>query len=185
MFVNVGKTLALLRELRGKSQGKMAREAGIGKSQLSKYETGKELPKLDSLEKVLNALQVGYFDFFYTLYLVDRRAAALVRPARGPQDDELATRPAGAAAGPATATAGAPAAVSAAAAGARDSDPASAALAELATEHLFLPQLLRGRRLLSESTDEAFTKVLGDLLALYRLVFEQMLLAGGSDAPRD
>ncbi len=77
MFANLGRTLSLLRELRGKSQARVAREAGIGKSQLSKYENGKELPKLDSLEKVLNALKVGYFEFFYTLYLVDRRAADL------------------------------------------------------------------------------------------------------------
>lgn len=77
MFANLGRTLGLLRELRGKSQARVAREAGIGKSQLSKYENGKELPKLDSLEKVLIALKVGYFEFFYTLYLVDRQAAEL------------------------------------------------------------------------------------------------------------
>src|SRR5262245_66080811 len=79
MFANLGRTLGLLRELRGKSQARVAREAGIGKSQLSKYENGKELPKLDSLEKVLNALGVGHFEFFYTLYLVDERAAGLAR----------------------------------------------------------------------------------------------------------
>jgi transcriptional regulator with XRE-family HTH domain len=77
MFINLGKTLGLLRELRGKSQALVAREAGIGKSQLSKYENGKELPKLDSLEKVLKALDVGHFEFFYTLFLVDQRAAEL------------------------------------------------------------------------------------------------------------
>ena len=77
MFANLGRTLGLLRELRGKSQARVAREAGIGKSQLSKYENGKELPKLDSLEKVLRALEVGHFEFFYTLYLVDQRAADL------------------------------------------------------------------------------------------------------------
>ena len=80
MFNNLGRTLSLLRELRGKSQASIAREAGIGKSQLSKYENGKELPKLDSLEKVLKALEVGHFEFFYTLYLVDRRAADLAKP---------------------------------------------------------------------------------------------------------
>lgn len=88
MFVNLGRTLSLLRELRGKSQARVARDAGIGKSQLSKYENGKELPKLDSLEKVLKALEVGHFEFFYTLYLVDQRAAGLGlggRPA-GPED---------------------------------------------------------------------------------------------------
>ena len=79
MFTNLGQTLSLLRELRGRSQARVAREAGIGKSQLSKYENGKELPKLDSLEKVLNALDVGYFEFFYTQFIVDRRAADLER----------------------------------------------------------------------------------------------------------
>jgi transcriptional regulator with XRE-family HTH domain len=77
MFTNLGRTLSLLRELRGKSQARVAREAGIGKSQLSKYENGKELPKLDSLEKVLIALKVGYSEFFYTLHMVDRRASEL------------------------------------------------------------------------------------------------------------
>jgi len=83
MFTNLGHTLGLLRELRGKSQARVAREAGIGKSQLSKYENGKELPKLDSLEKVLIALKVSYFEFFYTLHLVDRRASELEPAANG------------------------------------------------------------------------------------------------------
>lgn len=91
MFVNLGRTLSLLRELRGKSQAQVAREAGIGKSQLSKYENGKELPKLDSLEKVLGVLEVGQFEFFYTLYLVDRRATDLARDPdkQGPQPGEF------------------------------------------------------------------------------------------------
>jgi transcriptional regulator with XRE-family HTH domain len=79
MFDHVGLALSLLRELRGKSQARLCREAGIGKSQLSKYENGKELPKLDSLEKVLNALKVGYYEFFYTMHLVDRRASDLAK----------------------------------------------------------------------------------------------------------
>jgi len=127
MFVNLGRTLGLLRELRGKSQARVAREAGIGKSQLSKYENGKELPKLDSLEKVLNALDVGHFEFFYTLYLLDDRAAELARLGeRGP----------------------------------------------------IPPPLLRAHPLLSESTDQAFTRVFSDLLHLYRQVFEQIVFSG-------
>ena len=93
MFVNLGRTLSLLRELRGKSQANVAREAGIGKSQLSKYENGKELPKLDSLEKVLIALEVGYFEFFYTLHLVDRRAADLDRAAGNGNGEPLYVPP--------------------------------------------------------------------------------------------
>ncbi|HYG64467.1 MAG TPA: helix-turn-helix transcriptional regulator [Thermoanaerobaculia bacterium] len=141
MFVNLGRTLSLLRELRGKSQACVAREAGIGKSQLSKYENGKELPKLDSLEKVLRTLEVGHFEFFYTLYLVDRRASDLLRLG-GDGSGEAKEPP------------------------------------ELRDEHFCIPPLLKGHPLLSESTDRAFTRVFADLLALYRMVFEQIVLSG-------
>ena len=141
MFVNLGRTLGLLRELRGKSQAHVAREAGIGKSQLSKYENGKELPKLDSLEKVLNALNVGHFEFFYTLYLLDDRAAELARlggrhqPRDGGDERERLPPPA---------------------------------------------PLLKAHPLLSESTDQAFTRVFSDLLYLYRRVFEQVVFSGSA-----
>ncbi len=77
MFANLGRTLRLLRELRDESQGEVARQAGIGKSQLSKYENGKELPKLESLAKVLKVLRLGPYEFFYTMYMLDRREADL------------------------------------------------------------------------------------------------------------
>lgn len=140
MFANLGRTLSLLRELRGKSQGWVAQEAGIGKSQLSKYENGKELPKLDSLEKVLTALRVGCLEFFYTLYLVDTRAASLA------QADAAQTSGSGTTASPSL--------------------------------PMYLPPFPQGNPLLSESTDEAFTRLFGDLLALYRLVFEQLVVGG-------
>ena len=79
MFANLGPALARLRDLRGQSQAAVARAAGIGKSQLSKYENGKELPKMDSLERVLAALDMGSLEFFYTLHLMDCEA---VRPPR-------------------------------------------------------------------------------------------------------
>src|SRR5882672_11444816 len=44
----------------------------MGKSQLSKYERGKELPKLESLERVLTVLGVGYFEFSRVLRAIDR-----------------------------------------------------------------------------------------------------------------
>ncbi|MGH9363286.1 MAG: helix-turn-helix domain-containing protein [Thermoanaerobaculia bacterium] len=77
MFGNLGRTLRLLRELRDLSQGQVARDAGIGKSQLSKYENGKELPKLESLAKVLKVLRLGPYEFFYTMHMLDRRATDL------------------------------------------------------------------------------------------------------------
>ena len=84
-FANLGKALSLLRELRGKSQAELARGAGIGKSQLSKYENGRELPRLDSLEKVLMALGIGYVEFFQTLALIDHRAQTL-RQEKAPEE---------------------------------------------------------------------------------------------------
>jgi transcriptional regulator with XRE-family HTH domain len=63
--------------LRGVSQEALARSAGIGKSQLSKYENGRELPKLDSLGKLLATLGVGYLEFFYTMAMVDLRKESI------------------------------------------------------------------------------------------------------------
>ena len=153
MFANLGRTLGLLRELRGKSQARVAREAGIGKSQLSKYENGKELPKLDSLEKVLNALGVGHFEFFYTLYLVDERAAGLARA-----DGAAAAPPAG---------------------DGREAESGARLIAAGGdAERPLVPPLFKIHPLLSESTDQAFSRVFSDLLLLYRRVFEQLVFAG-------
>jgi len=184
MFTNLGRTLSLLRELRGKSQTRVAREARIGKSQLSKYESGKELPKLDSLEKILRVLKVDMFEFFYTLYLVDGRAAALAQAAGGTAaadvstaaaaDGDSGTEPSPAAAGGATAdrtgTGGA----------ARPLEGAGAGAAELGPGPLYLPPLPHQHPLLAEATDQAFARVFSDLLMLYRRVFEQVVLSGSS-----
>jgi transcriptional regulator with XRE-family HTH domain len=73
MFANVGKALIRLRERTGLSQAAVARKAGCGKSQLSKYENDRELPKLDSLERVLNALEVNYIHFFWIVFTIDQK----------------------------------------------------------------------------------------------------------------
>jgi len=86
MFRNFGPTLTLLREMRGKSQAEVARAAGIGKSQQSKYESGTELPKLGTLEKVLAALDVRPVDLFAMLEMVDRRADSLNEKSDSPLD---------------------------------------------------------------------------------------------------
>jgi transcriptional regulator with XRE-family HTH domain len=167
MFANLGRTLSLLRELRGKSQSRVAREARIGKSQLSKYENGKELPKLDSLEKILRVLKVDMFEFFYTLYLVDGRAAAL--------------SPAGAAVPPTDLARPAAERDSSDAAGAaaEGAEP-GAASRDAAPRPLYLPPLPHEHPLLEEATDQAFARVFADLLVLYRRVFEQVVLPSPS-----
>ena len=77
IYRNLPRALTLIRELRGKSQGEIARRAGIGKSQMSKYENGKELPRLDTLATVIEALEVDIFEFFYTVYLIDLEEAKI------------------------------------------------------------------------------------------------------------
>jgi transcriptional regulator with XRE-family HTH domain len=177
MFANLGRTLSLLRELRGRSQTRVAREARIGKSQLSKYENGKELPKFETLEKILHVLKVDMFEFFYTLYLVDGRAAALAHAASIAGDVGAAGAPA---AELSPAGSGQAVASSASSASAAEGDsgrgPASAATDGAAP--LYLPPLPHQHPLLAEATDQAFARVFSDLLMLYRRVFEQVVLSG-------
>jgi transcriptional regulator with XRE-family HTH domain len=72
MFERIGLCLRTFREISGESQASIAQKAGIGKSQLSKYENGKELPKLESLGKVLAILEISPLTFFYSLAVLER-----------------------------------------------------------------------------------------------------------------
>ncbi len=74
MFAELGTTLRTLRESAGLTQAELARRAGLGKSRLSKYESGKELPKLASLEKLLRVLGAEPLTLFYTAHLLKHRA---------------------------------------------------------------------------------------------------------------
>jgi len=65
--MRIGRTLRLLRESRKLSQKEVAERAGIGKSQLSKYEKDREVPKLDSLERVLDVLGGVELPGFFTI----------------------------------------------------------------------------------------------------------------------
>jgi transcriptional regulator with XRE-family HTH domain len=90
MFENLGITLRLLRELRGQSQAAVARQAGLGKSQLSKYETGRDQPKMESLERLLTALGVSFLDLALTLALINSRRESL--GSEGPEAVLLTSR---------------------------------------------------------------------------------------------
>jgi transcriptional regulator with XRE-family HTH domain len=183
MFANLGRTLSLLRELRGRSQTRVAREARIGKSQLSKYENGKELPKFETLEKILHVLKVDMFEFFYTLYLVDGRAAALAQAASIASiagERGAAGAPAGelSAAGSGQAVSSSASSASSASWAEGDSGRGPASAATDGAAPLYLPPLPHQHPLLAEATDQAFARVFSDLLMLYRRVFEQVVLSG-------
>jgi transcriptional regulator with XRE-family HTH domain len=63
-FENIGKALGILRRDRGLSQKEFCANCGIGRAQLSRYEAGRELMKLSTLEKILAELAITPEDFF-------------------------------------------------------------------------------------------------------------------------
>jgi transcriptional regulator with XRE-family HTH domain len=73
VFQGLGKALRWLREKRGLRQYEAAERAAITKAMLSAYETGKQNPSLDTLEKILGALDVGLADLARALDLVNER----------------------------------------------------------------------------------------------------------------
>jgi transcriptional regulator with XRE-family HTH domain len=78
---DIGLALLAARRQADMSAAQLARRAGMGKSQLSKYESGKELPKLDSLERLLVVLGMDGLTFFYTSHQLGRFERADARVA--------------------------------------------------------------------------------------------------------
>lgn len=93
-FDGLGRALRWLRDERGKRQFQVADAAGITKPMLSAYETGRQKPSLESLEKILDALGADLSDLHAALAIVNGRETA--RPRRGWEPYPL---PLGAAAG--------------------------------------------------------------------------------------
>lgn len=93
MFQHIGLALRILREWRGKNVRELAAAAGMGKSQLSKYENGRELPKLASLEKLLHALAIRAVDFFSLVTVLDDRLASLTKVPQEPRASECFLSP--------------------------------------------------------------------------------------------
>ena len=89
MFGNLGRTLVLVREMRGYSQLTLSRKARVGKSQLSKYENGRDLPKLETLERILGVLEVQPISFFFMVSALDNLVDRLDAPPPQPNLDQL------------------------------------------------------------------------------------------------
>jgi transcriptional regulator with XRE-family HTH domain len=75
MFQHTGLAIRIERERQGISLASLAGQAAVGKSQLSKYETGKELPKLESLARVLDALGTDPLTLFFWANRLMRRVS--------------------------------------------------------------------------------------------------------------
>lgn len=76
VFQGLGKALRWLREKKGLRQYEAAARASITKAMLSAYETGKQHPSLDTLEKILGALDAELADLARALDLVNERGSA-------------------------------------------------------------------------------------------------------------
>jgi transcriptional regulator with XRE-family HTH domain len=85
MFENIGKALAIVRQERGLSQQQLADRSVMGRAQLSRYESGRELMRLDTLEKMLKVLKVEPDKFFRLMTSLDE---SLEAPFDGPVDGE-------------------------------------------------------------------------------------------------
>ncbi len=73
IFDGLGRALRWLRERQLKRQYQVAAGAGITKAMLSAYETGKQNPSLDTLEKILDALVCDLNDLHNALQIINGR----------------------------------------------------------------------------------------------------------------
>jgi transcriptional regulator with XRE-family HTH domain len=73
IFDGLGRSLRWLRERQVRRQYQVAEGAGITKAMLSAYETGKQKPSLDTLEKILDALVCDLNDLHNALQIVNGR----------------------------------------------------------------------------------------------------------------
>lgn len=80
IFHGLGRAIRWLRDRQGKRQYQVADAAGITKAMLSAYETGKQKPSLETLEKILAALDCDLNDLHNALQIVNERPEAIRRP---------------------------------------------------------------------------------------------------------
>ncbi|HEX4956299.1 MAG TPA: helix-turn-helix transcriptional regulator [Thermoanaerobaculia bacterium] len=76
-FDGLGKALRWLRDRQSRRQYQVAESAGVTKAMLSAYETGKQRPSVETLERILGALKVDLADLQDALDTVNRRPPRL------------------------------------------------------------------------------------------------------------
>jgi len=87
-FSYVGRAIRLLRTRAQLTQGQLAEIATVTKSQVSKYESGRQRPTLDTLDRLMTALGVDVFGLALVLREVEQALA--LRQAEGDGLDEAA-----------------------------------------------------------------------------------------------
>ena len=70
---SLGRRLRQIREERGLSQEKLAREIGVVFQQIQKYEAGVNRISCSRLLKILEAFNISVIDFFAEIEIAERR----------------------------------------------------------------------------------------------------------------
>jgi transcriptional regulator with XRE-family HTH domain len=95
----LGQALRWLRDRRGRKQYEVAEAAGITKGMLSAYETGRQRPSLETLEKILGTLGCDLNDLHNAIQIINGRPEGMRRRgegAGGSQEEGAADSPTGA-----------------------------------------------------------------------------------------
>jgi transcriptional regulator with XRE-family HTH domain len=92
----LGHALRWLRDRRGRKQYQVAEDAGITKGMLSAYETGRQRPSLDTLEKILSTLGCDLNDLHNAIQIINGKPEGMRRRGEGAgSEDGEAPAPAG------------------------------------------------------------------------------------------
>lgn len=79
----LGQALRWLRDRQGKKQYQVADTAGITKGMLSAYETGRQRPSLETLEKILDTLGCDLNDLHNAIQIINGKPEAMKRKGDG------------------------------------------------------------------------------------------------------
>jgi transcriptional regulator with XRE-family HTH domain len=79
----LGQALRWLRDRLGKKQYQVAEAAGITKGMLSAYETGRQRPSLETLDKLLGTLGCDLHDLHNAIQIVNGRPGAIRAASEG------------------------------------------------------------------------------------------------------
>jgi transcriptional regulator with XRE-family HTH domain len=71
-FRQLGLALQIVRHKSGLTITQFGKRARVGKSQMSKYENGKDFPRLETLTRILDSLEIEPIRFFYLMYQLSR-----------------------------------------------------------------------------------------------------------------
>ena len=79
ILTGLGQALRWLRDRQGKKQYQVADAAGITKGMLSAYETGRQRPSLETLEKILDTLGCDLNDLHNAIQIINGRPEKMRR----------------------------------------------------------------------------------------------------------